>query len=100
MSKLKQRWGITSNWQLTVILIVFAITGSTAGKVTAVLTRLLTSEETHWLLYGAIYIVIVFSIYPFLLVFFGWLFGESVFFTPFAKKIARFTSFGLLFNKK
>jgi len=31
MNKLKQRWGIDSNFQIIVILIVFALTGSSAA---------------------------------------------------------------------
>ncbi len=31
MKKLKERWNVSSNWQLTIIFIVFAITGSTAA---------------------------------------------------------------------
>ncbi len=30
MKKLKDRWGISSNWQLIIIFIVFAITGSSS----------------------------------------------------------------------
>ena len=100
MNKLKQRWGITSNWQLTVILIVFAITGSTAGKVTSVLTKLIIPESSGWILHAVAYIVIVVTIYPIFLVFFGRIFGESEFFGPFARKIIRYTSFGLLYKKK
>ena len=31
MKGLKQRWGLTSNWQLAVIFVVFAITGSASA---------------------------------------------------------------------
>jgi hypothetical protein len=31
MSNFKKRWNITSNWQVFVILVVFAITGSSAA---------------------------------------------------------------------
>ena len=30
MKKLKERWGITSNWQILIICFVFAITGSSS----------------------------------------------------------------------
>ena len=33
MEKLKQRWGIESNWAIVAILIVFAINGSFAAWV-------------------------------------------------------------------
>ena len=31
MKGLKQRWGVTSNWQLAIIFVVFAITGSASA---------------------------------------------------------------------
>ena len=31
MEKLKKRWGVTSNFQLTIIFIVFAITGTASA---------------------------------------------------------------------
>ena len=33
MKKLKEKWGIKSNFQLVIILIVFAITGSTSAAI-------------------------------------------------------------------
>ncbi|MEL0272614.1 MAG: diacylglyceryl transferase, partial [Flavobacteriaceae bacterium] len=35
MNRLKEKWQITSNLQLAIIFIVFAITGSTASKIAA-----------------------------------------------------------------
>ena len=31
MKGLKQRWGVTTNWQLAIIFVVFAITGSASA---------------------------------------------------------------------
>ena len=39
MKRLKEKWNITTNWQLTVIFIVFAITGSTAAKIAGPVTE-------------------------------------------------------------
>ena len=33
LEKLKNKWGIESNFQVIIILIVFAITGSSAAKI-------------------------------------------------------------------
>ncbi|UAB80749.1 diacylglyceryl transferase [Marixanthomonas sp. SCSIO 43207] len=98
MKKLKQRWNITTNWQLTVILIVFAITGSTSAKLAEPLTDAIGITKNHgWYIYWPVRILIILPAYQVLLVFFGWLFGEFKFFWAFEKKMLR--SMGLRFIK-
>jgi MFS-type transporter involved in bile tolerance (Atg22 family) len=91
MKKLKERWGITSNFQLIIIFIVFAINGSLSAKISAfVLEEFgMTKENTNILLYYILLLILVLPLYPFMLLFFGWLFGQSKFFTPFGKKMIR-----------
>lgn len=97
MRKLKQRWNITSNWQLTVIFIVFAITGSTSAKLAAPLTEAIgITSDNGWYIYWLIRILIIFPAYQVLLVFFGWLFGEFHFFWNFEKKMLRSMKLGFL----
>jgi hypothetical protein len=89
MNKLKDRWGIDSNWQLFIILLVFAITGSSAAKLASPVIGLIgiTQENTHWALYWAARIFLIFPIYQVLLVLFGWIFGQFQFFWAFEKKM-------------
>ncbi len=97
MRKLKQHWNITSNWQLTVIFIVFAITGSTSAKLAAPLTEAIgITSDNGWYIYWPIRILIIFPAYQVLLVFFGWLFGEFHFFWNFEKKMLRSMKLGFL----
>ena len=97
MKKLKQRWNITSNWQLTVIFIVFALTGSTSAKFAGPLTEAIgLTKEAGWYIYWPVRIIIIFPIYQVLLVFFGWLFGEYTFFWNFEKKMLRSMKLGFL----
>jgi len=99
LKKLKERWGIESNWQIFVILLVFAITGSSAAKLAEPLTELIgISKEIGGFLYWTIRILIIFPIYQVLLVFFGWLFGEHKFFWNFEKKMLRRMKLGFLFK--
>ena len=44
MKKLKKRWGITSNFQIVIIFIVFAITGSTSALISGPLTEYLIGD--------------------------------------------------------
>lgn len=96
---LKKRWKVNDNWQFAVIFLVFAITGSSAAKITGPLLKFFTvfKEMNPWAFNG-VYIIATLVFYQFLLVFFGWLFGEFDFFWNFVKKILK--SLGLKFLLK
>ncbi len=98
MEKLKQRWGIESNFQIIVIFVVFAVTGSAATKLAAPVTELigLDKETTNAWFYWIIRILLIFPIYQVLLVAFGWLFGQFKFFWNFEKKMLRRLGLGFL----
>jgi len=95
VNKLKERWGIESNFQIAIIFIVFAITGSTASYIGKPILGFLniTPDTFNSVLYWTIRILILFIMYQFLLVFFGWLFGQHKFFWNFEKKML--SRFGL-----
>ncbi|MFD2909302.1 DUF6787 family protein [Flavobacterium ardleyense] len=89
MKKLKERWNVTSNWQITKIFIVFAITGYSSLKLAIPFLNLIGIPETfdpHWL-YRVLRILLIFPIYQVLLVFVGFVFGEFDFFWQFEKKM-------------
>lgn len=101
MKRLKQKWNITSNWQLTVIFIVFAITGSTAAKIAGPITEAFgITKSLAWYIYWPIRLIMVFPLYQVFLVFFGWLFGEFKFFWNFEKKMIRSMGLGFLLKVK
>lgn len=90
MERLKARWQISSNWQLLVIFVVFAITGSTAAKFAGpVVEALGINKDVGLWIYWPARILLIFPIYQVLLVLFGWLFGEFTFFWNFEKKMLR-----------
>ena len=106
MEKLKQRWGISSNFDILMILLVFALTGSTSVKIARPVleflgfTRSLFGEEWYFsVLYWTIRILVVFPIYQCLLIVFGWLFGQFKFFWGFEKKMLSRMGLGFLFNR-
>ncbi len=89
MKKLKERWNVTSNWQLTKIFIVFAITGYSSLLLAIPFLNMIGIPETfqpHWL-YRVLRILLIFPIYQVLLVFIGFVFGEFDFFWQFEKKM-------------
>lgn len=100
MKKLKERWNLTSNTQVFVVFVVFAITGSSAAKLAAPITDFFAiTREMGWYIYWPFRLLIIFPAYQVLLVFFGWVFGEFEFFWNFEKKMLRGMGLGFLFKE-
>ncbi len=101
MQNLKERWGIQSNFQLTVIFIVFAITGSASAwlsKPFCIWLRILKEDFGFW--FTPIRLLLIFPIYQVLLVFIGFIFGQFKFFWSFEKKMLRKMGLGFLFPEE
>ncbi len=89
MNRLKKKWGITSNYQIMVILLVFSITGSIAVVITNPVLKLIGLDKylvSPWI-FWPIRIFIIFPIYQVLIVIIGALFGQFKFFWAFEKKM-------------
>ncbi len=101
MEKLKRRWGITSNLQLVLILIVFSINGSFAAWVAKPLTSFLgiSPESLGTPIYILLRILLIFPIYQITLPIVGWIFGQFNFFWEFEKKMLSRMGLGFLFRK-
>lgn len=82
MDKLKERWGLTSNWDVVAILIAFSINGSFAAFIVKpILTYIgVTKENLNIVVFYFLYILPVFLIYQFTLPYVGWLVGQYSFF--------------------
>ena len=89
MNKLKEKWGITSNYQIIIILLVFSITGSIAVWIAKPVLNLvgLDKEVVSPWLFWPIRIFIIFPIYQILILIIGALFGQFKFFWAFEKKM-------------
>jgi hypothetical protein len=100
MSNFKQRWNITSNWQVFVILVAFAVTGSTSALVSKPILESIgvTKETVSGWLYYPLYIIIIFPVYQILLVSFGFIFGQFKFFWAFEKKMLRSMKLGFIID--
>ncbi|SFW75681.1 hypothetical protein SAMN02927921_04018 [Sinomicrobium oceani] len=101
MEKLKKRWGVESNFQLFIIFVVFALTGSSSAKLAGPLLTFFEMHEgnMHAALYWTLRIVLIFPVYQVLLVIFGWLFGQFRFFWDFEKKMLRRMGLGFILPK-
>ena len=99
IKKLKERWGITSNFQIVIIFIVFGITGSVSAYISGPLTNIIIGEsELHWLIKLLIRIIVLTPIYQVLLLFFGYIFFQYKFFYNFVKKFMSILGCGFLFR--
>ncbi len=99
IDKLKERWDVKSNAQVFVILLVFAITGTTIVLIKRLVFELLGfdfSEVSVW--WRTLYYLFILPIYFAMLILVGSIFGQSKFFISFVKK--SFSRIGILFRSK
>ena len=89
MERLKEKWGITSNFQLVIIFIVFSVTGSLSLLVSGPLLDFLCIKQDLFspYIFWPLRILIVFLIYQILILIVGTLFGQFNFFWSFEKKM-------------
>ncbi|MDH7445813.1 DUF6787 family protein [Aquimarina sp. 2201CG14-23] len=88
---LEKKWDVTYRWELIAIFIAFAITGSTAARISDPIISLLgfDRESTNGLIYWTLRIFLIFPVYQVLLLIVGWVFGQFKFFWSFEKKMLR-----------
>ena len=99
MKKLKEKWGIKSNFQLVIILIVFAVTGSISAAISGPTIDFLFGEiEMNGFLKFILQLVVIMPIYQVLLLFFGFVFFQFDFFFKFVKKFLKLFGLGFLFR--
>lgn len=91
MKRFKEKWNIVSNYQLIIIFIVFAITGSLSLVVSDPILEALSIEReilSVWI-FWPLRIMIVFPIYQILILIIGTIFGQFSFFWEFEKKFLK-----------
>ena len=99
LKKLKEKWGITSNFQIVIIFIVFGITGTVSAYISGPLSDIIITEnDLHWSIKLLIRILVLTPIYQVLLLFFGYIFYQYRFFYNFVKKFMSFLGCGFLFR--
>lgn len=85
VEKLKVRWGVTSGWQVFVILLVFAVTGSSTARLTSLMFDY-TGRDISVLEKAGVYFFGL-LLYQVLLIGFGFIFGQFTFFWNFEKRM-------------
>jgi hypothetical protein len=89
--KLRDRWDLKSGWQVLIVLIVFACTGFTVMFLKEpILSLIAAREERNWV-FTTVYYILILPVYFIILIFYGFIFGQSKFFIGFVKKtLSRF----------
>ena len=115
LKKLKEKWGISTPFQMVIVFIVFGVTGSVAAKISGPIISLLPIEDLPGIIYWPLRLLIIFPVYQVLLILFGFIFGVLVSIFTFkkdtfvfnfffnlslkmSKKMINWLSFGILFK--
>jgi len=105
--RLKEKWGVSSNFQLIIIFIVFGITGSLSVQVGKPILDFINLHPENFesipigdFLYWTIRVLIVFPLYQVLLIIVGALFFQFRFFWNFEKKILKKIGFKRFFKER
>lgn len=95
-NKLKERWGVETNFQVLIIFSAFALTGFSTLYVHDFIDFLLgVNEYTSFWIKLVIFIFLVLPIFSILLIVWGTILGQKKFATEFVKY-----KIGLIFRKK
>lgn len=89
MEKLRQRWGLKSNWGILAIIIAFSINGSFASFIAKpILYKIGFTQDAFspWI-FWPVRILTIFFVYQFTLPFSGWLVGQYAFFKEMQHKM-------------
>ena len=88
---LKEKWNLKSNFQLAIILVVFAVTGSSSLYISKPLLEFLSisTETMSSLPYWILRFLVVTIVYQFVLLIVAFLFGQFKWFLDFEKKILK-----------
>ena len=83
-NRFKSKWNIRSNTQFWIIMLVFALTGSSILIIKPPLFTLLGIDGSmHWLPYALLYILVITPVYFIMLMLIGTMLGQYRFFSKF-----------------
>jgi O-antigen/teichoic acid export membrane protein len=93
--RLKERWKVKNTYQVVLILIVFACTGTTVALIARPVLHALFAPNDVPAWATVLYYVLILPIYNIFLLFYGLIFGQFRFFWEFERRF-----FGRIFNRK
>jgi hypothetical protein len=89
VERLKEKWNIKSGWQFTMIMIVFALTGTTVVLIKRPIVAFFSDggEQNIW--FSIAYFILILPTYNVILLFYGFILGQNEFFWEYEKKMIR-----------
>ena len=100
IERLKKRWGIYSNFQIVLILIVFSLTGFSTLYIEKLILDLIDiGGNDQWWMAILIFLFITLPVYNIVLLVYGTLFGQFKFFWNFERRFFG-RIFGVFVRKK
>ena len=93
VARLKERWQLQHDYQVWLILVVFACTGTTVMLLKPYV--MVYFEEVNRTLFNSVYYILIFPVYNVILLMYGAIFGLFNFFWEFEKK-----TFNRIFRRK
>ena len=88
LEKLKGKWGLSSLFQVVMILLVFSLTGMTVVLIRPVIFSWFGfDDQTNFITKSITYILLIFPMYQILILIFGALLGQFSFFWEKEKKL-------------
>lgn len=84
--QLKERWNVKNTYQVVIILVVFACTGTTVALLARPLLRAIFEPEQVPTWATLMYYVLILPLYNVFLLLYGLLFGQFKFFWNFEKR--------------
>lgn len=95
-NKLKERWGVETNFQVVVILLIFSLTGFSTLYVHNFIDYLLgINSDTSFWIKAAVFVFLILPIFSVLLFIWGTILGQRKFVTTFIKN-----KLSLVYNMK
>jgi len=87
IEKLKVKWGLTSNLQFVIIMLVFACTGTTIVLLKRPIVNYFSGEAGPTTVFTVTYYILILPIYNIFLLAYGFVFGQFEFFWNYEKKM-------------
>ena len=84
--RLKERWKVKNTYQVVLILIVFACTGTTVALIARPILHALFEPKDVPTWAAVVYYLLILPIYNIFLLFYGLIFGQFRFFWEFEKR--------------
>ncbi|MDH5603885.1 MAG: prolipoprotein diacylglyceryl transferase [Cyclobacteriaceae bacterium] len=88
IDRLKKKWNLDTASQVFLVLLIFALTGTTVFLIKRPILEAFSLADRHWG-YSLAYYLLILPVYNVILLLYGALFGKFRFFWEFEKKMFR-----------